>query len=92
MDVFHCVSLAQDPVSLIREHAALIAHVQIADYPGRHEPGSGTIAFGPVFEVLNAVSYRGFIGCEYHPTARTEESFGWRRDAGGTSHPDREAT
>lgn len=92
MDVFHCVSLAQDPVSLIREHAALIAHVQIADHPGRHEPGLGTIAFGPVFEAPDAVSYRGFIGCEYHPTARTEDSFGWRKAAGSTSHLNREAT
>lgn len=76
-DVFHCVSLGQDPVTLIETHSDLIAHVQIADHPGRHEPGSGSIDFDPVFQALERVSYAGYIGCEYHPSGATTDSFGW---------------
>ncbi|PWC78103.1 TIM barrel protein [Azospirillum sp. TSH64] len=83
MDIYHCVSLGHDPVRLITEHAAIIKHVQIADFPGRHEPGSGTIAFDPIFEALKAVGYSGYIGCEYHPSLTTAASFSWLPAAPG---------
>jgi len=68
-----------DTAALIRAHAPLIAHVQIADDPGRHEPGTGTIAFDPIFAALEEVGYSGFVGCEYHPAAGTEAGLGWMR-------------
>lgn len=77
LDVFHAVSLGEDPIRHVRMHAALIGHVQIADYPGRHEPGTGTIDFAPVFAALSGAEYTGFIGCEYHPSARTEDGLTW---------------
>jgi hydroxypyruvate isomerase len=77
MDVFHAVSLGCDPVQLIRTNAAEIGHVQIADSPGRHEPGTGSIAFRPIFEVLDEVNYQGAVGCEYHPSTSTAASFTW---------------
>ena len=80
-DAYHCACLGHDPAALIRDHAALIAHVQIADDPGRHEPGTGTIAFGPIFSALDAVGYRGLVGCEYHPATTTEAGLGWMRAA-----------
>ncbi|WP_233385113.1 hydroxypyruvate isomerase family protein [Methylobacterium sp. C25] len=80
-DAYHCHCLGHDPAALIREHAALIAHVQIADDPGRHEPGTGTIAFDPIFEALAAVGYAGSVGCEYHPATTTEEGLGWIKGA-----------
>lgn len=80
-DAYHCVCLGHDPAALIRAHAPLIAHVQIADDPGRHEPGTGTIAFDPIFAALEAVGYSGFVGCEYHPAAGTEAGLGWMRAA-----------
>ncbi|GLS44286.1 hydroxypyruvate isomerase family protein [Methylobacterium brachythecii] len=80
-DAYHAHCLGHDPAALIREHAALIAHVQIADDPGRHEPGTGTIAFDPIFAALEAVGYAGTIGCEYHPATTTEEGLGWIRGA-----------
>jgi hydroxypyruvate isomerase len=80
-DAYHCVCLGHDPAALIRAHAALIAHVQIADDPGRHEPGTGTIAFAPIFRALEEVGYGGTIGCEYHPATTTEAGLGWMRAA-----------
>ncbi len=79
-DAYHCVCLGHDPAQFIREHADLIAHVQIADEPGRHEPGSGTIDFDAIFVALDTVGYDGFVGCEYHPTAGTEAGLGWMRN------------
>ncbi len=78
-DAYHCACLGHDPAALIREHAALIAHVQIADDPGRHEPGTGRIAFPPIFAALEAVGYAGPVGCEYHPAATTDAGLGWMR-------------
>ncbi len=84
MDVYHAVSLGTEPLAFIRKHHSMIGHVQIADYPGRHEPGSAIIDFARVFQVLTDVGYGGHIGCEYHPSTSTEESFGWMRDCGET--------
>lgn len=78
-DAYHCACLGYDPAALIREHARLIAHVQIADDPGRHEPGTGTIAFAPIFSALEEVGYAGLVGCEYHPATTTEAGLGWMR-------------
>ncbi len=78
-DAYHCACLGHDPAALIRAHAALIAHVQIADDPGRHEPGTGTIAFAPIFQALDEVGYAGPVGCEYHPLEGTAAGLGWMR-------------
>jgi hydroxypyruvate isomerase len=78
MDVFHAISVDCAPVELILKHADIIHHVHIADFPGRHEPGSGTIEFDSIFEALDTIAYRGFVGCEYRPLTTTEASFGWR--------------
>jgi hydroxypyruvate isomerase len=80
-DAYHCVCLGHDPAALIRAHAPLIAHVQIADDPGRHEPGTGRIDFAPIVGALEEVGYAGFVGCEYHPATTTEAGLGWMRPA-----------
>lgn len=85
-DVFHATSIGTDPLAFIRAHAGLIYHVHIADHPGRHEPGSGTIDFEAVYRVLDEVSYDGFVGCEYAPAGRTQDGLGWmtaREGVGG---------
>ncbi|HXA93490.1 MAG TPA: TIM barrel protein, partial [Steroidobacteraceae bacterium] len=56
-----------------------IAHVQFADHPGRHEPGSGTLPFSQIFEAIAASGYDGWVGAEYHPTADTLAGLGWMR-------------
>jgi len=73
-DLYHLAANGDDLDAAIAAHAAKIAHVQIADYPGRGEPGSGTLDFGHLFETLRRHGYLGWIGLEYKPTDTTELS------------------
>lgn len=79
-DVFHAVSLGTEPLAFIAAHSRLIGHLQIADFPGRHEPGSAVIDFAKVFAAVSQAGFAGHIGCEYHPSERTIDSFGWMRE------------
>jgi hydroxypyruvate isomerase len=54
-----------------------IAHVQLADNPGRHEPGSGEIHYPFLFDHLDRIGYTGWIGCEYKPARTTLEGLDW---------------
>ena len=56
-----------------------IAHIQIADTPGRHEPGTGEINYANMFRALESAGYEGWIGCEYRPKTTTIEGLGWMR-------------
>ena len=67
-DVFHVVRAGDDPLEAARRAAGHIGHVQIADVPGRHEPGSGELPFDAIFDTLRGVGYDGDIGLEYVPT------------------------
>ena len=62
----------------VSRHLPRIAHIQIADNPGRHEPGSGEINFDWLFRHLDAIGYPGWVGCEYRPATTTEAGLGWR--------------
>ena len=77
LDVFHTVSTGLDVEEEIAKHAALLAHVHIADHPGRHEPGSATVDFDDLELALQRANYDGFLGCEYSPVAATEAGLGW---------------
>lgn len=79
-DVYHTHIMEGDVVSAIHRNLRHIAHVQIADDPGRHEPGTGRIDFAAVFQTLERGNYDGFIGCEYVPSTTTEESLMWLRN------------
>jgi hydroxypyruvate isomerase len=68
VDVYHLTVGGERPEEVIQEAADRVAHVQLADAPGRHEPGTGAIPFGPILEALQSVGYRGAIGLEYLPT------------------------
>ena len=54
-----------------------VKHVQLADNPGRHEPGTGEIAWDHVFAHIDRVGYTGWVGCEYIPATTTEAGLGW---------------
>jgi len=58
---------------------ARIAHIQLADNPGRHEPGTGEINFTNLFRFIDEAGYKGWIGCEYKPAGITEEGLGWAK-------------
>jgi hydroxypyruvate isomerase len=78
-DVYHMQIMEGDLTPTIDKYLPHIAHVQIADTPGRNEPGTGEINFPFIFDHLDRVGYRGWIGCEYKPRTSTYDSLRWFR-------------
>lgn len=76
-DLYHMQIMEGDLVPTIRALHERIGHIQFADTPGRHEPGTGEINFPFVFEALDGLGYDGWVGAEYVPSRRTEETLGW---------------
>ena len=64
-------------IATLREHIEWVGHIQIADPPERHEPGTGEIHYPHVLSALDSLGYQGYIGLEYNPTGSSEESFAW---------------
>jgi hydroxypyruvate isomerase len=54
--------------------------MQLADVPGRHEPGTGEVDFPKLFELVDRLGYRGWIGAEYAPTKTTAETLSWAKE------------
>lgn len=80
-DLYHLAVNGDDVDKVIATHADRIAHVQIADAPGRNEPGTGTLPLLRQLDDLQAGGYDGWVGLEYKPSGTTDESFNWlRRD------------
>jgi hydroxypyruvate isomerase len=76
-DIYHMQRMEGDLAETIRAHLPLIRHVQLADVPGRHEPGTGEINFPFLFRLLDELGYDGWIGCEYVPLGDTAAGLGW---------------
>jgi len=76
-DVYHAQRMEGDLANTLTAHIGQIAHIQIADNPGRHEPGTGEIDYPFLFAHLDRIGYTGWIGCEYKPAATTEAGLGW---------------
>ena len=77
-DLYHMQRMEGNLVANLREYVGLIGHVQIADSPGRGEPGTGEIHYPYVLATLDELGYEGYVGLEYNPTTETtEESFSW---------------
>ena len=68
LDVYHAHVNGEDPVAFLRNHGKSVTHIQLADYPGRHEPGTGKVDFDAIFQALVDVEYAGSVGLEYIPT------------------------
>lgn len=81
-DLYHQQRTGGELIGTFRTHQAQIAHMQLADNPGRGEPGTGEIAWPFVFETLDALGYEGWIGCEYKPRTTTQEGLGWLSETG----------
>ena len=73
-DVYHMQIMEGDLARTIQENIDKIGHIQIADNPGRHQPGTGEINFTNLFKFIEASGYKGWIGCEYLPEGRTEDT------------------
>ena len=69
--------MGEDPISVIDRHAGYFGHVQIADVPGRGQPGTGEIDYPEVLAALDTAGYPGFVGLEYRPVGPSADSFGW---------------
>jgi hydroxypyruvate isomerase len=76
-DVYHMQVMEGNLTETIRKNIGIIGHIQIADNPGRHEPGTGEINFQNLFRFIDEAGYRGFIGCEYKPLTKTGEGLDW---------------
>ena len=76
-DVYHMQIMEGNLTKTITDNLDRIAHIQIADNPGRHEPGTGEINYTNLFRFIDKAGYDGWIGCEYRPAGVTEEGLGW---------------
>ena len=66
-----------DLTPTMQSNLDIIRHIQIADNPGRNEPGTGEINYPFLFDALDKMGYDGWIGCEYKPLTTTEEGLQW---------------
>jgi len=78
-DIYHAQRMEGELAGTMTKHLARIGHIQLADNPGRNEPGTGEINYPFLFAHLDRIGYTGWIGCEYKPKAGTAEGLGWRQ-------------
>lgn len=79
-DLYHMCVMGDDLGATVAANLGRIGHMQFADVPGRHEPGTGEIDFPPLFELIDHLGYRGWIGAEYTPAGRTGDSLAWAKE------------
>lgn len=79
-DLYHAQRESGELVTTLRNHLDKIAHIQIADNPGRHQPGTGEINYPFVFSELLSLGYTGYIGLEYIPLPDSQSSFAWVKE------------
>jgi hydroxypyruvate isomerase len=80
LDVYHAIRMEEDPIEIIRERAPQIGHIQIADVPGRHQPGTGDVDFAALFRAIDDSVYEGWVALEYIPEGPTQDGFGLLRE------------
>jgi hydroxypyruvate isomerase len=78
-DLYHAQRMEGELAATLQRHLSRIGHVQLADNPGRHEPGTGEIGYAFLFAHLDRIGYGGWVGCEYKPATTTESGLAWRR-------------
>lgn len=81
-DIYHMQRMEGELATTLKANLPRIGHIQLADNPGRNEPGSGEINYAFLFDWLDQLGYQGWIGCEYKPRGTTAEGLGWRAALG----------
>jgi hydroxypyruvate isomerase len=81
-DVYHCQITEGDVTTRMAALMPVIAHMQVADVPARHEPGTGEIGWPFVFREMDRLGYSGWVGCEYRPAGDTVSGLRWREQYG----------
>ena len=84
-DIYHMQIMEGDLARTIEANLPLIAHIQLADNPGRNEPGTGEINYEFLFRYLDSIGYAGWVGCEYKPKGDTEAGLGWLKALTGAA-------
>jgi len=77
-DIYHMQRMEGELAGTIHANLSAIGHVQLADNPGRNEPGTGEINYRFLFGFLDSIGYNGWVGCEYKPKGKTDEGLSWR--------------
>lgn len=78
-DIYHMQIMEGDLARTIEKNLPSIRHMQLADNPGRHEPGTGEINYPFLLKHIDSIGYTGWIGCEYKPAKSTQEGLGWAK-------------
>lgn len=81
-DIYHAQREEGELAATLRKHIDKIGHIQIADNPGRHQPGTGEINYPFIFKEIDASGYRGHVGLEYVPIPDSKSSFAWITEFG----------
>lgn len=76
-DLYHCQILHGDVTRRLEAAMPIVGHIQIASVPSRNEPDGEELNFPYLFDLVDRLGYRGYIGCEYRPRGRTEDGLGW---------------
>ncbi|WP_425105043.1 2-oxo-tetronate isomerase [Ancylobacter sp.] len=84
-DIYHMQIMEGDLARTIEANLSQIAHIQLADNPGRNEPGTGEINYPFLFGHLDAIGYEGWVGCEYKPKGETAAGLGWLKELTGAA-------
>lgn len=82
-DIYHAQRMEGELGATLQKNLARIGHIQLADNPGRNEPGTGEINYPYLFALIDRIGYTGTIGCEYKPATTTEAGLGWREKLAG---------
>ena len=77
LDTFHAQKVDGNLSYLIEKYQGRYAHVQTASLPDRHEPNQGEINYDYIFDLLDKVGYKGYVGCEYNPADDTVAGLSW---------------
>ena len=78
-DIYHMQIMEGDLARTIEANLPMIPHMQLADNPGRNEPGTGEINYSFLLDFIDRIGYTGWIGCEYKPKTTTVEGLGWAK-------------
>ncbi len=76
-DIYHAEREGEDHDMILKRYFNKIGHIQVADNPGRNEPGTGVVRFKGILDTLDKMGYKGYIGMEYKPSGLTEDSLSW---------------
>ena len=80
LDTYHAGLMQEDLLEVWSRFGRLVGHIQIADVPGRHEPGTGKLPIGPFLDAVGRSDYQDHVGLEYHPLGATADSLVWIAD------------